>query len=123
MMMHGGDGDGGGVKMKIGGQQFVNGGKDGDCVFCRGFGGAGRIRLDGRDQRDTQASRGESRRFEFAIDAQMVFAEGSGPGNGNTHRGLAHSGAVHPCGALTGCSGALPDFPDSPPSTAFRQRP
>jgi hypothetical protein len=64
--------------MKIGGEQFVHVGKNWDGVFGRCFRGTGLIRLDSRDQSDALA-----RRFQFAIDAQMIPAEGSGPGNGN----------------------------------------
>ena len=100
MMMHGGDGDGGCVELQIGGQQLVHGVKNGNCVFCRSFVGAGRVRLDGGDQGDTQA-----RSFELAVDAQVVSAKGSGPGNGNSQGGLAHCCGIQPCGARISGSG------------------
>jgi hypothetical protein len=30
----------------------------------------------------------------------VVFAEGSGPGNGDAQRGLAHCWGIQPCGVL-----------------------
>ena len=99
MMMHGGDGDRGGVEMKTGGQEIVHGREDGDCVLGRGFGGAGLIRLDGGGEGDGQAGSGEFRCLQLAVDAQVVLAEGSGPGNGNAQRVLAHGWGVQPCGA------------------------
>jgi hypothetical protein len=95
MVMHGGNGDGGRVQLEIGGQQLARAGKDGNRVALRGLGGARRVRLDGRDQRYAQA-----RRFQLAVDAQVILAKGSGPGNGNAQRGLAHGSGVQPCGAF-----------------------
>ena len=62
------------------------------------------IRLDGRNQRDTQPDR-----FQLAIHAQMVASERTGPSHGNPQNGSA-------CYFATPVSGFLP-------STAFRQRP
>jgi hypothetical protein len=56
MVMHGGDGDGGRIKRKIGRQQLVRCGKDGNRIAGGGLGGARRIRLNGRDQRDGPAA-------------------------------------------------------------------
>jgi hypothetical protein len=50
----------------------------------RDGGGAGRLRLDGGDQSDAEAGR-----LQFAIDAEVVFSEGTGTGNCNTQNGLA----------------------------------
>ena len=111
MMMHGGNSDRGCVEMKVGSQQLFNGCEDRNSVFGRGVGGAGRVRFDGGDQSDRLASG-----FQLAVDAQVVLAKCAGSGNGNTQSGLAQSGAVHPCGGLSGSSGPCP-------LTAFRQRP
>ncbi len=101
--MHCGDGDGGRIEVEIGGQQFVDGGKDGDRIFGRCVGGAGRIRLDGSHKSDAKP-----RRFQFAVNAEMVLAEGAVSGHGNAQYGF-----------LSYC--AAP-FSRPLPSTAFRQR-
>jgi hypothetical protein len=102
-MMHRGDGDGGCVEVEIGGQQFVDGGENGNCVFGRGIGGAGCVRLDGGDEGNA-----EPRGFQFAVNAEMVFAEGSVSGDGNAQNVFAGYCAAPFSGAL--------------PSTALRQR-
>ena len=109
MMMHGRDGDGGCVEMKVCGQQRVHSREDGDCVVSSSLGGAGRVRFNGGNEGDGQSRRVRARCFQLAVDAQVIFAEGSGPGNGNAQRGLAHDCGIQPCGARTGSSGALPD--------------
>ena len=103
MMMHRGHGDAGCVEMEIGGQQFVHGGEDGDCIFGRGIGGAGRIRLDGGHKSDAQAGR-----LQLAVDAEVVPAKGAGSGYGYTQNGL-----ISYCAA---------PFSGSLPCTTFRQR-
>jgi hypothetical protein len=77
VVVHGGNGDGGGVDVKIGGEQLVDGGEDGDGVFGSGVSGAGRIWLDGGNESYTLA-----RQFEFAVDAEMVLAERACAGDG-----------------------------------------
>jgi hypothetical protein len=73
VVMNGGDGDRGGIQLQIGGEKLVNGREDGNLVLSFGFGGAGRVGLDGRDQGDALAGC-----FELAIDPEMVAAESSG---------------------------------------------
>jgi len=99
VVMNGGNGDRGCVELEIGGEQRFDGGKNGDAVFLRGFSGMGRIRLDGCDESDTVSGG-----FQLTVDAEVVAAEGSGSGNGDTQDGVA-------------------GYAPAPlPSTAFRQR-
>ncbi len=107
-MMHGGNGDRGRVQVKIGGQQLAHGGKNRNSVFVRGLGGARRVRLNGRHQGDALP-----RRFQFAVDAQVVFAKSAVSGDGKAQNGLADYCAA-PLPGLA-CSGPWP-------STAWRQR-
>jgi len=46
VVVNGGDGDGGGVDLEVGGKKLVDGGEDGDGVFRSGVGSAARVRLD-----------------------------------------------------------------------------
>ena len=79
-----GNSDTGCIEMKTSGEQRIDGGVDGDAVFVGGFGGAGRVRLEGGDQRD-----GQTGSFEFAIDTKMIAAESAGSGNGDAYDGFA----------------------------------
>jgi hypothetical protein len=47
--------------LQIGGQQFVHRREDGELRTWPRLGGAGRVRLDGRDQSNAQAGRSSSR--------------------------------------------------------------
>jgi hypothetical protein len=107
-MAHGGNRNGGRVELEIGGQQFANGRKDGDRVFGRGVGGARRVRLDCSDQGNVYTGGIGPRRLQLAVDAEMVFTKGPGPGNGNAQCGFAGYSAASVSGPL--------------PSTTLRQR-
>jgi hypothetical protein len=99
VVVDGGNGDGGGVDLEIGGEQGVDSGKDRYAVLLRGFSCAGGIRLDGGDEGDTVSGG-----FQLTVDAEVVAAEGSGTGNGDTQDWVA-------------------GYAPAPlPSTAFRQR-
>jgi len=50
VVVNGGDGDGGGVDLEVGGKKLVDGGEDGDGVFRSGVGSAARVRLDCGDE-------------------------------------------------------------------------
>ena len=89
--------------MEIGGEQRGRVRKNGDRVFGGGFGGAGRVGLDRRDQGDTLALG-----LELTVDAEVVAAERAGAGHGDTEDGLA-------CYFVAPAAG-------SSPSTALRQR-
>lgn len=84
VVVNGGNGDGGGVEMKVGGEERTNAGEDGDGVFFSGFGGAGRVRIYGGHESNTEASR-----FQFAIDTKVIAAKSAGAGNGNAQDGRA----------------------------------
>ena len=81
-MMHGGYGDSGCVETEIRGQQLFDRGEDRDCVFGRGIGSAGLVRLNGRDQCNAQPGC-----FQLAVDAEVIAAKGAGPGNSNAQNG------------------------------------
>jgi hypothetical protein len=99
MVVHGGDGDRGGVNLEIGSQQLSHSCEDGDVVFGGMIGGTRGVGLNSSDQGNALASL-----FQFAIDAEVIAAERSSSGNGNFQNGLAH-------------------YADAPlPSTALRQR-
>jgi hypothetical protein len=104
VVMDGGDSDCSRVNFEIGGEQFLDGREDRNCVFGRGIGGAGRVRLDGCNQGDSQP-----RRFQITVDTEMVAAKCAGSGNGNTENGFARYFAAPESDPL--------------PSTAWRQRP
>ena len=107
MMMHRGHGDAGCIELQAriapGGQQFFHRRKDGNRVPGRGVGGTGRIRLNGSHKGNTQP-----RRFQFAVNTEMVLAEGAVSGHGNAQNGYAGYCAAPFSGPL--------------PSTALRQR-
>jgi hypothetical protein len=64
---------------------------------CNGL-GTGRVGFDGGDQGDAKA-----RQLQFAIDAEVVFAEGTGTGNCNAQNGLAtYSADPNPGVRVTG---------------------
>lgn len=65
-------------KPDIGCQQFLDGSKDRDRVFGFSLSGAGRVRLNGRDQRNALTSQ-----FQFAIDAEMIAAKCAGSNDGD----------------------------------------
>lgn|GEM_PF-3152811 len=98
-MMHGGDGDAGGVKMKISGEERFRRCEDGDGVLRGNFSGASRVGLKRGDQCDGLASG-----LKLAIDTKMVAPEGTRAGYGDSRDGTA-------------------DYLPAPfPSTAVRQR-
>jgi hypothetical protein len=99
VMMHGGDGDAGRVKMKIGGEQRFRRGEDGDGVLRGNFSGASGVRLKRGDECDRLTGR-----LKLAIDTKVVAPEGTRAGYGDSRDGTA---------------GYLPA---SFPSTALRQR-
>jgi len=102
-MVDRGYGDAGCIEVEIGGQQFVYRSKNGNRIFGCGIGGSGRVRLDSGHEGNAQP-----RRFQFAVNAEMVLAEGAVPGHG-----YAQNGFVSYCAA---------PLSDPFPSTAFRQR-
>ena len=107
-MMHGGNGDGCRIELQIGGQQFIHSGKNGNSVPGRGLSGARRVRLDGCHQSNALPGH-----FQFAVDAQVIFAKGAVSGDGKAQNGLAGY-----------CAAPSPGLPSSGPwpSTACRQR-
>ena len=115
MMMHGGNGDRGRVEPEIGGQQFVNSRKDWNGVSGRDIGRARRVGLDGSDQGDSYTGGIGASRLQLAVDAEVVFAKGAGPGDGNTQCGLAGYDAAPFLGPGPSAWGSLP-------STTLRQR-
>lgn len=105
--MEGGDCNGGCIELEIGGEQLIYRGKNRDRVARSNGGGTGRVRLDGRNQGDPLA-----RCFELTVDTEVIAAESSGPGNGDTQDGRA---CYWPA--------PKPDPGAAPfPSTAFRHR-
>jgi len=99
VVVDGGNGDGGGVEMEVGGEESFDRSEDGDCVLFGGVGGAGRVGLNCGGEGDTEAGR-----FQFAIDTKVIAAKSAGSGNGNAQNGRD-------------CYGFAPF-----PSTALRQR-
>ncbi len=100
MMVHGGNGDAGGVQMQIGRQQFVHGREDGDCVFGCRIGCAGAVRFDGCHQCNAEAGL-----LQFAVNTKVIAAKGPGSGYGYAqNRSAGYFAAPFP-------------------STAVRQRP
>jgi len=103
VVVHGGNGNGGRIELKIGGEQLIHRRKHGNVVFRSRIDCAGRVRLDGCHQNNTQAGG-----FQLTIDAEMVAAKSACPGNGNSKDGLASYFVTPGAGSL--------------PPTALRQR-
>jgi len=72
VVMYGGHGDGGGVKMQVCAEQVAYGCKNGDAVLRFNLRRACRIRLQGGDKLNARSGL-----LQFAVDAEMVAPEGS----------------------------------------------
>ena len=89
----GGNGDGGGVKPEVSGEQVVDGGEGGDAVESDGVCALSRVGVDGGGEMDRPKRalfrRGCRRRwgFEVAEDTEMVAAEGACADDRYTKRG------------------------------------
>jgi hypothetical protein len=102
-MVHGGNGNRGRIELEIGGEQLIYRRIHRNIVFRSRIDRANPVRLDGCNKCDTVAGN-----FQFTIDAEMVAAKSTCPGNGNSKDGLA-------CYFVTPVAGSLPP-------TVLRQR-